>query len=284
MADIYRTLQKHLDKQAVGFPATRSGAEIRILERLFTPEEAKMALHLTYHPVSIVDVHEKTKAEDISLEDLESILNNMAIKGAIGKIVKNNTDYYHTIPFAVGMLEYQVNRLSPEFVDDTVDLIASRNTGLALLSTKVPQMRTIPVEESIKVEHHVTTYDNLRELIEGTEGPISVQECLCRQSASIRGYPCKKTSRLEICMAFGDMARVFLEAGTARQITKGEAIEIQRQNQAEGLVLQPSNDQKIDFICVLKQSRRCRKPGHRQNQRNQRSIRKCRNFEWNEPF
>ena len=45
---IYRSLQKHLDKQAVGFPAAWSGAEIRLLKRLFAPDEAKLALHLTY--------------------------------------------------------------------------------------------------------------------------------------------------------------------------------------------------------------------------------------------
>jgi len=35
---LYRRLQQHLDRMPVGFPATRSGVEIRILERLFTPE------------------------------------------------------------------------------------------------------------------------------------------------------------------------------------------------------------------------------------------------------
>ena len=32
---VYRDLQKHLDKQAVGFPATKSGVELRILKHLF---------------------------------------------------------------------------------------------------------------------------------------------------------------------------------------------------------------------------------------------------------
>ncbi|MHA2340110.1 MAG: hypothetical protein ACXACX_22650 [Candidatus Hodarchaeales archaeon] len=39
----YRELQQHLDTFPVGFPATKSGVEIRLLKNLFTPEEARIA-------------------------------------------------------------------------------------------------------------------------------------------------------------------------------------------------------------------------------------------------
>jgi hypothetical protein len=45
---IYAKLQKHLDNQAVGFPATRSGVEIKILKHIFTPQEAEIACCLSY--------------------------------------------------------------------------------------------------------------------------------------------------------------------------------------------------------------------------------------------
>ena len=48
---IYRSLQQHLDRQAVGFPSVKSGADIRLLRRLFTPEEARLALHLSCRPL-----------------------------------------------------------------------------------------------------------------------------------------------------------------------------------------------------------------------------------------
>jgi electron transport complex protein RnfB len=34
---IYRDLQKHLNKQAIGYPATKSGVEIRLLGNQGTP-------------------------------------------------------------------------------------------------------------------------------------------------------------------------------------------------------------------------------------------------------
>ncbi|MGD2016086.1 MAG: hypothetical protein PVH37_14520 [Desulfobacterales bacterium] len=44
---IYQKLAKHLDDLPGGFPPTDSGLEMRILKRLFAPEEAELALHLT---------------------------------------------------------------------------------------------------------------------------------------------------------------------------------------------------------------------------------------------
>ena len=50
MEDVYRQLARHLDRLPAGFPATDSGVELRILARLFTPEEAATALGLTLMP------------------------------------------------------------------------------------------------------------------------------------------------------------------------------------------------------------------------------------------
>ncbi len=39
----YVQLQKHLDRQPVVFPATRSKSEIRVLKHIFTPRQAEIA-------------------------------------------------------------------------------------------------------------------------------------------------------------------------------------------------------------------------------------------------
>ncbi len=48
--ELYRALQRHLDRMPVPFPATESGVEIRILKQLFTPEDAKLTLLLSAIP------------------------------------------------------------------------------------------------------------------------------------------------------------------------------------------------------------------------------------------
>ena len=48
--DLYCQLAKHLDRLPGGYPATESGVELRILRRLFSPQDAALALHLTLLP------------------------------------------------------------------------------------------------------------------------------------------------------------------------------------------------------------------------------------------
>ena len=57
----YRKLQQHLDKLPVGFPETESGVEIRILKYLFTPQEAAIAIDLSYLPETISVIFKRIK-------------------------------------------------------------------------------------------------------------------------------------------------------------------------------------------------------------------------------
>jgi hypothetical protein len=47
MSDIYEKLRVRLDELATGYPETESKVEIRLLERLFTEEEAELYLQLS---------------------------------------------------------------------------------------------------------------------------------------------------------------------------------------------------------------------------------------------
>ncbi|HOG07150.1 MAG: 4Fe-4S dicluster domain-containing protein [Syntrophales bacterium] len=246
--EVYIELRKHLDQQAVGFPATKSGVEIRILKHFFAPKEARLALHLNYQPRSALDIHNSIEGADPSLEKLTSMLEEMSRKGAIGTMEKNRTEYFYTMPLLVGMVELK-DKFTPQF---GVDLAEYMMNGfiLSYMSTRVPQMRTIPVEKSIEVEHRITPYDDIRQIINRSEGPIALIKCMCREGALARGKPCRTTSRLETCLNFGDWGRFFIKTGRGREVTRQEALEILRLNEADGLVLQPSNYQKVDFVCA----------------------------------
>ena len=50
MSDIYKQLATFLDHLPAGYPSTESGVELRILKRLFTPQEAEVAMTLTMIP------------------------------------------------------------------------------------------------------------------------------------------------------------------------------------------------------------------------------------------
>jgi ferredoxin len=247
---IYRELQQHLDRQAVGYPASKSGAEIRILKRFFSPEEAQLALQLTYKPTSLERIYDSARDGGMAFSTMESMLDDMAMNGVIGLVEKEGARHFFTTPFVVGMYEGQLKKLTPEFLNDVAEYTSDRAFGLAFLSTEVSQMRTIPVEKSLSFEQHVTTYDHLTDIINDADGPFAIFECICRKSAGMKGNPCKKTSRQETCMALGDMARIVIQNETGRAIDREEALEIARMNEADGLVLQPSNTRKVDFVCA----------------------------------
>jgi NAD-dependent dihydropyrimidine dehydrogenase PreA subunit len=247
---VYRELQQHLDRQAVAFPAAQSGAEIRILKRLFKPEEARLATHLSYKPRSVQQIYETVKASGISLKDMEHMLDAMMKNGVIELIEREGTRYFSNLPFIVGIYERQLYKFTPESLAEFEEYSTGLDFGLAFLNSGMSQMRTIPVEASIPFDRHVTTYDHLTEIISETNGPFAVVECTCRKAASMKGNPCKKTSRIETCLSLGNWAKFAIRSGQGRVISKEEAIEITRQNEADGLVLQPSNTQKVEFICA----------------------------------
>ena len=78
--DIYQKLAHHLDNLPGGFPPTENGVELRILRRLFSPEEAELALHLTLIPEEPRVIARRTK---LGIEEAAHRLEEMAGKGLI---------------------------------------------------------------------------------------------------------------------------------------------------------------------------------------------------------
>jgi len=244
----YRLLQKHLDRQAVGFPATRSGAEIRFLKRMFTPEEARLALHLSYRPSSLATIM-LTALSEYTKERVLQLLNSMLMKGAIGFKERGNEDYWFVIPMVIGMFEAQDGCPTVDFLKDAGEYMNTTAFGKSILATEPSQMRTIPINVSISPEYNVATYDQITLLVENSEGPFVVLPCICRESEVIQGKACEVTYRSETCLAMGSMAAMVLRRGHGREVSREEALSILQQNQDDGLVLQPSNAQHPEFIC-----------------------------------
>lgn len=247
---LYRDLQKHLDEQTIGFPKTESGSDIRLLKHLFHPKEAEMAMLLTYKYEPIEKIEERGKKIGQSIEEIERVLDRTARRGMIGYREKDGVKQYRIIHYAYGMLEVALLNPTPEFLKAHKEYSEEGTFWKEFLSTKVPQMRTIPIEKSINIEHHIGSYDEIRNIIETTEDPIVTLECVCRKGAERRGAPCKQTTRKETELAFHDLAKHFIHSGHGREVSKEEALKIIRKNEEENLVLQPSNAQGPDFVCA----------------------------------
>ncbi len=247
--DIYRTLQQYFDTMPIGFPKTRSGVELRLLQHFFSPEEAEVALAMDFTPRTAKEIQERLSQTDFTLQEVEKRIRSMAEKGSVlTKNLKGEERAYAAMPFVLGMHEMQLPRLTPEYLQN-LSKFMNEGFGLEYISTAVPQSRIIPIEESITTEHAVATYNDVRNIIENAD-PIYIGECICRKASEMAGSPCSITHRKEVCMGFGDFAAAYSEfLGFGRKISKEEALAILRQNEEDGLVLQPSNQQEPYFIC-----------------------------------
>lgn len=248
--DIYRELQDHLNQLPIAFPPTKDGVEIRLLKHLFTPEEAKIAAHLNFawkDLESIESIYERIKPLGYTIEELKQHLDNMAKKGAIMRIKQGDNHTYGNAMLVIGMFEFQVNKLTKEFIQDFRKYFATWAMDNAKIP--IPQMRTIPIGLELDHEIGISTYDDIKQIMDQVEGPFAIINCVCRQEQDLLNEPCKKTSRREVCMGFGIPAQNYIDAGWGREISKEEAVEFLKKNEKEGLVFQPNNSQKIDFIC-----------------------------------
>ena len=245
----YIDLQRHLDRQAVGFPATKSGAELRILKHIFSSKEAEIATCLTYKFEPIEMVFERAGHFVESPEKLAEILSGIEKKGGIELKIKDGKRLYCNVPLVVGMYEFQLDKLTQGFIKDFDDYTSDKKFGIEFISTKLSQMRTIPIAKSIQPQHHVSTFDEVTMLLQQAEAPFAIFECICRKKKALGGEPCQVTNRKETCFATGSMAQAVLRNGIGREITLDASLSILDENQKQGLVLQPSNTEKAEFIC-----------------------------------
>ncbi|GAB4329393.1 MAG: 4Fe-4S binding protein [Promethearchaeota archaeon] len=253
--ELYEKLREHLDGLPVGMPATESRVEIRLLKMVFSPVEARLATFLGLTPEPAKRIWRRVRrAKDASLpateQEVGAALEAMWRKGLINGGKDKNTGewYFASAPLAIGIFEYQLNRLTKEFAEAFEQYVHEAFAG-EILGVKTPQLRTIPVEEAIPDDRFVMNYDQLRHIIE-TRSPISLAECVCRQTKRVLGGSCEHPEEFrETCFQFGAAAHSYVEQGQARFVTKEEALEVLRRAQEEGLVIQPSNSQRPFCIC-----------------------------------
>jgi ferredoxin len=250
--EVYRYLQKHLNQMPIGFPEVKSGADVRLLKHLFTLEEAKIATFLKFawdrDLETLETIYERVKDTGMSQEKLEKILDAMASKGSIMSKREGGKKLYGNAELLVGMFEFQVNKLTEEFVKDFLEY-KDEGWWPEALKVKGAQLRTIPVEQSVEPKHNVGTYDDLIKLLDTSKGPYAAVNCVCRQMKDVMDDSCKVTSRRELCLAFGEPAQLYIDQGWGRSISKEETLEILRKNEDDGLVLQPDDSQHLNFIC-----------------------------------
>ena len=241
--DVYGRLAAFLDDLPAGFPTTESGAEQRILRRLFTPEEAELATHLSLlaEPARVV-----ARRAKLPVEEATRRLQEMERKGLIFVEHKEGKEPRYTAThWAIGFYEFQVNRLDADLVRDAEEFGPTWFDQAAW--DRAPQLRTIPVGESIDAQLHVMPYERAEQLVRAQDR-LAVAPCICRQEKQIAGEGCDKP--LETCLIMGSSATYYEHNGLGRTVDQAEALTLLAKAEGEGLVLQPANAKDAFVICA----------------------------------
>ena len=240
--DIYKKLALHLDDLPGGYPETESGVELRILRRMFTPEEARLALKLTLIPEELDVI---ARRAELPKEQVSRQLENMAKKGLIYRLKRKGRPVrFMAAQFVIGIWELHVNDLDPQLIKDFneyVPVLLNFNEW-----KKAPLLRTIPVEQSIDHNLEVLVYEDAFELIDKNSKFLEAP-CICRKERRIMGEGCDKPEGN--CLVMGVGVDIYKNAGIGKEIDKNKAKGLIKKANEAGLVLQASFSKKIANIC-----------------------------------
>ena len=243
MADVYQKLAKKLDGLPQGYPSTESGVELKILRKIFSPEDAQMAVRLRPIPET---AGRAAKRLGMGEEELRSTLDGMVSRGQIVALKANGSRKYALAPFVVGIFEFQVSRMDRELAE----LCEAYWPHFAVaLGEKAPAIaRVVPVNRHIDAQATVLAYEDTRKMIEGARS-FMVTDCICRKEKALLGKTCHH--KLETCLSFSKEENAYEGSPRdGRTITRDEALAILDESEDEGLVHCTYNfDHGQMFVC-----------------------------------
>ena len=243
--DAYRRLAQKLDTIPNGFPQTESGIELKLLAKIYTPEETALASEMQLTPERPEQIAYRV---GLDLVKATTLLEEMVRKGLIRVIDEEGQCKFGLMPWVVGVYEEQVGRLDEEFVRllDRYYLEGALN-WFQLLNTLPSVEKVIPVEKSIPVDVQIFPYEQASALLNSAKS-FGVRKCICKVNRALAGEPCKYP--LEVCLVFAPTKGAFDNQPDTRVITKEETLKILRETEEAGLIHSSSNIREGQFyIC-----------------------------------
>lgn len=243
----YEKLAEVLDKIPNGFPPAPDGSHLRILEWVFTPEEAELASQLK---LSAETVDEMATRLNRPKEELEKQLETMLEKGQINSWMSKSAGArkYGLLPFAVGIYEEQLNRMDEEFAQ-LLEQYFQHETGFKRIVASEPVIfQVIPVNQAMSAELEIHNYQKAEQLIESAAS-WGVRECVCRKQKSLIGEGCDYP--LSVCLGIAPRREnAFDDDELTKSITKEESLRLLKEAEDAGLIHCTYNFQAgHTFIC-----------------------------------
>jgi ferredoxin len=238
----YQQLADRLNALPNGFPPTDDGAELKLLAKLYSPDEAALAAKLRLTLETPDQIADRIGGDP---KELKICLKSMVKRGLISAGRAEGGLGYGLMPFAVGIYEMQVNIIDEELAQ-LFENYYQQAFGEAL-RVKPALHRVIPVNETVQMDMEVQPFESVSDII-GKANAWGVIDCICRKQKGLIGDPCNHP--LEVCMVMNKRPGAFDNNPHIRGLTLDEAYSTLQFAAESGLVHSVSNDQRGSwYIC-----------------------------------
>ena len=246
----YRLLQERFDRHVTGAPP--SPTFTKILEILFTPDEARLARRFPSIPTPLSKIAKQIKME---VEPLSDLVQDLAQRGLMIDIEHKGKKYAALPPVVIGFFEYtfmrarddapmaEIARLFDQY------MIEDDRFSRAVFQKQTQIGRSMVREEALPIGDHVEVLDWERAShVVKTASSHAVSMCACRHKAEHLGKACEHDQNN--CLSFGSAADVLVHNGLAIHITVSDSMRLLEQSKEAGLAQTGDNVQnKLSYIC-----------------------------------
>jgi Na+-translocating ferredoxin:NAD+ oxidoreductase subunit B len=224
----YQRLAARLDALPNGFPPTEDGIELRLLAKLYTPEQAALTAELRLTQETPAQVAARIGG------DVETVATRLA-ELAAGQLIAQGREgdemVYGLLPFVVGVYENRVPYMDEEaarLFDEYYHATFARTVAIE------PQYhRVIPVHESVPFHVEIHPYESVAAIVDSAKA-WGVVPCVCRLQKALVGEPCDHP--VEVCMPISQTPDAFEGSARVRALTRDEALATLRRAADAGLV------------------------------------------------
>jgi Pyruvate/2-oxoacid:ferredoxin oxidoreductase delta subunit len=256
----YVKLMERMNQNEVKHPQTQ--AMLNLLKELFTEEQAALVGDFPLGAQTPKSLAEKLGRDE---DELDKMLKQMSKDGLIFETeAENGEPEYSVLPFEPGLIELQyLKGLDDERTRKFVKLINQVHVEEGAIMKALiekpeaakeafsgPSLgRTLPIEEQIKGDKEVASWEIMTEIIEN-ETSYAVGECGCKHIAKLNGEPCQSEAPSKCCVWFGKVADYMVERDYAVRHTKEELYALLEKCEEAGLVHMISNRNRSNHVVM----------------------------------
>ncbi len=243
--EIYEKLAQKLDSIPSGYPRTDTGIELRLLAKIFTPEEAALAVDLLPMPETVAQIVQRTGRDPAKTAEM---LQNMIKKGQIMGFPMGQDYVFMLLPFIVGIYFFQV-----PFLDEELAKLFEkyyRSWAKGSLTTNPSYHRVISVDKSIPLDFEIFPYERATTILKDAKS-FGLYPCMCKLQKKFIDGGCNHPTMT--CLVHSQFEGAFDNVPTIQKITKEEALKALKDFEDAGLVHTMGNFREtnpgMDFIC-----------------------------------